>query len=348
MVSYKSWLLAAFGMLALAACAKFDDEATSEIEADPYTGTYLYIASGTTYAGNAVAMGTPSNTIARYYADGTFDRLVIDYATSPGDTPVSMISYSATHLLVLVENASGRRIDIVAKDGSGSSTFLTNSTAMNAVVRNLVGTSDGGFLVSKSSAIEKFSSAKARVTMGANPYVSAPAAPCATTATLIPRMVVGPSDNIFYVHAAASPNNRIGIISSTGYAAAGNCLASTAGPSATHLPSAMLYHSSGKLFVGFGNNVGPIHQIYEYTVTATSIGGATQVFNNTSVLQGPSAMTEMPDGSVLIANAATAFGNIERYTYDGSTLTRVGNTPYIPASIYTKSVSAILALPAGQ
>lgn len=347
MVTQKCWLIALSGAIALSACAKFDD-AVNGIETDPYSGTYLYIASGTTYAGNAVTMGTPSNTIARYFEDGTFDRLIMDYATSTGDTPVSMINYSSTHILVLVENTSGRRIDYVAKDGSGSNTFLTNSTALNAVMRQLAAAGDGGFLVSKSSAIEKFTSGKSRVTMGASSFVSAPAGGCATSTSLITSIAVGPSGSIFYGHAAASPNNKIGVISSSGYASAANCLAATAGPSATHFPTSLLYHSSGKLFASFGHNTGPVHEVYQYNVTASSIGGAVSVFNNTSVLQGASAMAEMPDGSILIANAATSFGNIERYTYDGTSLTRVGNTPYIPASVYTKSVSAILALPAGQ
>lgn len=87
------------------------------------SGPYLYIASGTTYAGNGITAATASNTVVRYKLNGGFDALVMDYTANPGDSPVGLADYDADHLLVLVENTSGRRIDKVAKDGSSSSSF---------------------------------------------------------------------------------------------------------------------------------------------------------------------------------------------------------------------------------
>jgi hypothetical protein len=304
--------------------------------------TYLYVASGTTYAGNGVVMATPSNTVVRYTTDGTFDSVVMDYTNSPGDTPVGLVDYDSDSLLVLIENASGRRIDLVAKDGSGNSTFLTNSTALSAQMRDIFPTFDGGFLVSKTTAIEKFSAGKARITIGANPYVSAPAGSCATSTTLISRVVQGPSDNIIYAHAAASPNNKIGMISSSGYSATTNCITAVTGPTANHYPTSLLMQSSSTLFVAYNNTTGPVYEIDSYPVTATSIGSATQIYSDLSVLQGITSMVMLPDGSIAVASMASTFNTIEQFTYSSGTLTHVGSTPLIPASVYTRSVSAML------
>lgn len=309
-----------------------------------YTGAYIYVASGTTYAGNAIVMSTPVNVVSRFQADGTFDRIIRDYSASPNDTPIALAPYDADHILVAVENAAGRRIEIVAKDGSSFTTWVSNTVALTTQLRDMISSGDGGVLVSKGGAIEKFSSAGARVLSGANPYVNAPAAPCATATTLITRMALGPSGSIFFGHAAASPNNKIDIINPNGYSVATDCYAGLAGPTANHWPTALLYHSSGYLLVAFGNNTGPINQIYSYTVTSNSISAPVQAFNNSSVLQGISYLTEDSSGNVYAAAASSSFNTIEKFTFNPTTetLTRVGTVPFIGPNIFTRSVSAIL------
>ncbi len=51
---------------------------------------------------------------------------------------------------------------------------------------------------------------------------------------------------------------------STGYALAADCLANVDGPTANPWPSAILHHRSGKRFVAYANNMGPIHPIYSW------------------------------------------------------------------------------------
>jgi hypothetical protein len=343
MVKRTFFALAILGLTVsvLVACTQPEEDVEGGAAA---TGPFIYVASGTAYAGPGVTAATPSQTVARFTLSGTFERVVRDYTANPGDSPVGLVDYSASHILVLVDNTTGRRIELVAKDGSGYSTFLSNGTALNAVVRDIVGTSDGGVLVAKNTAIEKFNSTGTRITQGANPYVSAPGGSCATSTTLIPAVTIGPDNVILMAHAAASPNNQINLISSTGYAVIGDCVTVTEAPGATHYPTSLLYHSSGKLLAGFGNNTGPIHQIYSYSVTSTTITSPVQAFNDTSILQGISEMAEMPDGTVLISAAASTFNTIERFTLNPSTglLARVGTLPLIGPSIFTRSVSGIL------
>jgi hypothetical protein len=302
-------------------------------------------------------ISTPTNTITRFTSDGVFDRVIRDYndnGSFPGDNPVSIKDYDTNNILVLVENfvtPTMRRIEKVAKDGSSYSNFLINTTAFSpatSIVKDFAYASDGGYLVAKGSAspntaIEKFTSSKARILSGANPYVSNPAGTCATVTTYFTRVIAGPSGTIIATHAAASPNNKTVLISANGYSTAADCLAVQSGLTVNHYPTALLYHSSGKLFIAYGNTTGPVHAIYSYTVTSNSISNETLVWSNVNVTQGISAMSEMSDGTILVASAASTFNTIEKFTYASNTFTRVGTTSFIGPSAYTRSVSSIIS-----
>lgn len=310
----------------------------------------LFVASGTCYAGG-VTTSTGSNTVVKYDSNGNFKKIIVDYnQLSPGDSPVGLSFNSQGQLLIAVENTSGRRIDIVNQDGSGLNTYLSNSTALSAQLRSVQLLPDSSLLISKSSAIEKFSSAKARILSGANPYVSAPAGVCATSTTLISKALALPNGKIVYTHAAATPNNLIGVISSTGYSVLADCLKSQAAPTTTALPSAMIYTSTNKLIVTYGSTTNSSNFIYSYDIdqNTNTFSGITNSFNDFSIINGPSAIAEdRYTSSVYISNANSAFNNIEKFTYDpvGKILTRVGSAPFIPTSIFTKCVSAMVTTP---
>lgn len=306
---------------------------------------YLFVASGACYGGG-VTTSTATSTVAAYdLASGQLSHMVADYGVlSPGDNPVGIQDYDQDRLMVVVENAGGRRVDLVQKDGSGVSTYLVNTTALSAVVRALSISSDGSILVSKSSAIEKFGPSKSRILQGANPWVNAPAAPCATSTTLISSVIQYPNGKILYTHAAATPNNRFGLIASTGYSVAGDCLASTAGPATTALPTAAAVHPQGKTLIAYGSTTTASNYIYSYDVntTANTIGGATAAYNNPAIINGPSAMAiDQSTGYVYVANAVSTFNTIEKFELSGSALTRVGIAPFISASAFTRCVSGI-------
>lgn len=329
-------------LITLSSCEAFSKNSTSTTTSSG--GPYLYIASGASYGGNGVVLSTASNTIVRYSLTGAFDRIIYDYNASPGDQPTQMLDYDANYLLVLVENAGGgRRVDKVAKDGSGVSTFISNAAITGAIVRALIPTYDGGWLVSRTGLIEKFNSARARVLAGAASWITTPAGSCATSTTLIPSMVEGPSSTIIFAHAAAA-QNRLAQISKTGYNAAADCISATSAPTATHYPTFILKHSgSGKYFVAYSNTTGPIYQIYSYSPTAAAIGAGTLVYNDPSVSQGVTAMVELPDSRILVANGAPSMNTIEEFQYNSSvpSLDRVGTT-FIMPSVYTKSVSSMI------
>jgi hypothetical protein len=323
------------------------DNASAPLNNQPYNANsknYLYVVSGACYGGGVTTSSGPANTVTKFdLVSGALSKVVIDYnVLAPGDSPVAVYDYDSENILVLVENTSGRRIDKVRKDGTGYSTFLVNSSALSAPLRSMTLLSDFSLLVSKSSAIEKFNAAKSRVTVGANPFINAPAGSCATSTTLISSVISHSSGKIVYTHAAASPNNKIGVIKSTGYTAAADCLSGTAAPTTTALPTRAMFHSSGKLLVSFGSTTLTSNFIYSYDFNETTgaISNPVSVFDDNSIVNGPSAIAEDPDtGDIFVANVTSTFNTIERFTFSNNTMTRVSGNTFIPYQIYTRCVA---------
>jgi hypothetical protein len=315
----------------------------NSVALDTSSDKHLYVASGACYGGGVTTSAGPTNTIAKFNLNtGELESVVIDYNKQiPGDSPVSIADYDADHMLVLVENAAGRRVELVNKDGSGTSVYYLNNTALSAVMRSIALLSDMSLLISKSSAVEKINAAKVRLTQGANPWVSAPAAPCATSTTLISSAIVHSSGKIVYTHAAATPNNKIGVINATGYGSAADCNSGTAGPTTTALPTRALFHTNGKLLVSFGSTTAASNSVYSYDFNSTSgtLSNATSVYNDSGILlNGPSAMTVDPDsGDVFVSMATSTFNTIERFHFVDNAFTRATTSKaFIPANAYTR------------
>jgi hypothetical protein len=311
----------------------------------PTSGKFLYIVSGTCYAGG-VPTNVPSNIVVKYdILTGNRIRTIADYRNmSPGDSPVSISNLDSDSVAVSVENANARRIDDVRRDGSGASAFLFNSSAFTSVLRNIVKTSDGGFLYTRAAAVEKFTGFKTRYLNGANPYINNPTpAACAAMNTALTFSLELPNGNILISSAAATPNNKIATISSLGYTAITDCLSSKVGPTTTALPTAGVSVSSDTVLVSYASASGPDNQIvaYKYTPAASVNLGtaiAKTVVSNTSYVFGASAMAFDPEtNSVYVANAPAGGERIEKFKWDetAQTLTRTGTAPFIQASDLT-------------
>lgn len=345
-------LLIPIGLLVGCQFGAGSDESNNQTETG--SGRYLYVASGGIsaatgcYGGGVATSGaSAANTVVRYdVLTGAFDRVVADYSLA-GDIPVSIVNYDSKNILVMVENTGGRRVDLVNKSTGARSGFLQNGTALNGVLRSMVALSDNSLLISKSTAIEKLATPSFRFTVSGNPYVNAPGGSCATSTTLISSVAELPNGKILFAHAAASPNNRIGIISQLGYATTADCLASVAAPATTALPTSLLVHTSGKLLVTFGSTTATSNFIYAYDVdaTANTITGATAAYPTNTVVNGPTAMTEdRTTAAVFVANGTSTFNTIEKFTFNASTklLTRQGSVPFIPGGVFTRCVTGML------
>ncbi|MGE0633212.1 MAG: hypothetical protein AB7O96_12435 [Pseudobdellovibrionaceae bacterium] len=367
--------LIAVGVLFCASCAQPpEDEATTS------SSRYLYVASGACYSGGgntAFSNTTSSNVVYRInLSTGVKDITVADYNSSPsqaGDSPVGIASIDSENIYVLVENtttAGARRIERVAKSADGSrALFSNNTTALSAQLRGMSLLSNGDFLISKSTALEKITSANVRVLKGANPYVSAPAAPCATSTTLMSKVSTMSNQFIVFLHAATS-QNRFGFVKAEGYGASGDCTPAQAAPNVASFPVASAYDAlNSKLLVAYAGSstATDINSIYAYSITETAssitVGAANKIYDANAypttypyLLYGISEMVLDPvDNALYIAtavNTATTVVNyaIEKFSYDASqigvtnssVLTRSGSTPFYDYGGDTKCIADMM------
>lgn len=318
----------------------------------PVPHQYLYVASGACFAGGATT-STGSGIISKYSLE-TGERISTVrnyYQESPYDFPASIIDYSVTELLVAVENASGRRLQLVNKNTGAIRDYLVSGTIFSSPFRSISQTSDNGTLISKSVAVEKLSPSKIRISpVGTNPYISAPAnngsVLCANTNTAITFAYELPQGKILYGHAGATPNNKLVMISGSGYAATTDCLAYKTAPTTLALPTASVYHRpSSSILVAYGSATYSSNSLYSYTFNETtpSMGTGSQIFGP-SVVTGPSAITvDQTTGDVYLANATTNSESIEKFTYDSTSgaFTKAGNSSFILKSEDTKCVSGL-------
>lgn len=231
-------LIATFG------CSKSADEAPAAAAA----ARNLYVASGACYSGTGITTytsATSSRMISKVDistgAVSTFLDLSSPYQggdLAPETAPQSLLD-NGDNVLMLTENAvamGDRKIFTIPKSSPFNMTILTadvlafTATAAH-VTRSLAKDNDGTILFSKSVGIEKIGTNTLRIPIGANPWINAPAAPCATSVTLMSSFVILPpytgttTGKVIFAHAGATAVlNRLGIISQDGYSVAGNCL----------------------------------------------------------------------------------------------------------------------------
>jgi hypothetical protein len=330
---------------------------------------FLYVASGVCYSGGNTTFtnATSSNLIYRLGLNsGAIDATIADYFSSPsnpGDSPAGMVDGDGNYLYVLIENtttASLRRIEKVEKKSNGSrSIFSNNAAALNAQVRNLFKLPNGDFAVSKSTAIEYFTASNVRL---GTPYISATSGACATSTTLISKVLTLPNGKFIFLHAGAG-QNRIGIFAATGGT---TCLAAQAAPTANAFPTAAIYDAvNAKLIVAYAGNAAgatDVNSIYVYSIdeATNAITSPEKIYDASLypgsysyLLYGISEMAYDPTtGSIFIAtttSTASTVANyaIEKFRYNPSqigvdntqVLVRSGSAPFLQYGNDTKCIS---------
>lgn len=328
---------------------------------------YLYVSTGLCYSGTGnttFTTATASNLVYRLnLSSGQKDMTFADYnaSTTPGESPTSVVEFDKDNLLVTVEITAGgsRRVQKIPKSSNPiRSDFSSNTTALSAALKFIFKTADNGFLVSKTSGVEKFTNIGIR--MGA-PYIGTNlGATCGAANANITSIATSPSNKIFYTNAAAS-NNRWGVISPNGYTVAADCLAAQAAPNANAYPVAINYlAANNQVMVAYAGNaittdLNSIY-VYDFDDTTNAISNPTKIYDaNTYVaagylLYGISAMAfDSADNSLYVATAvstATTVVNyvIEKLSYNPSTkaLTRVGTVPFYNYGVDTKCISSLM------
>ena len=336
-------------------CAKKPDDAVT-------TSKLLYVSSGLCYSGTGnttFTAATAGNII--YTVDLTTGNptIISDYNTSvasAGDTPTSIVSFDGDNLLALVENATSptyRRLEKIPKKGGVRIPYFGNATTLSSAVRALFRDTSGNLLISRTTAIEKLNSTPARQTIGAaTSWITAPAGSCTTSATFLTSIVSTNTGKIIYTHANAA-QNKVGVIKSTGYSVAADCLAGNAAALVNAYPTASVYiATSNKLLVlwaGLTAQANNYVSMYDFDETTGLLSNETVAFQDTSILYGGSAMTYDPDTSTVYIATANSTSttvtnyNIEHFTVDTSarTLTRIGTVPFATGWYGSKCISSM-------
>lgn len=378
-------MLSAALMAGTVSCAKkpADSDSSSASETPPpaedpgdgnqapvtVTKHYLYVAAGGCYSGTGnttFTAATASNVVFKYDLDAGHVTVLADYNNSAaGTTPAGILEMDSSHVAVLVENGTAtgaRRIEKISKtDGSATSYYSYISNNGNNVFSGIVRAfdylaSEGSFIISRSTAIEKVNSTPNRQLYAGNAWVNAPAGACVSTATVVSDVARSPLGHVLYTHANTNQNKLV-VTSKDGANSAGGCLAAQAAPVTTAFPTSLVYvPTANQVIVSYAGNstANDINSIYAYdyseTATTASITGATRIFQDANVLYGASAMAYDKDNKnlyVATANstATTVAGyNIEKFSYDPGTktLTKVGVAPLLPHFWATKCISGLV------
>lgn len=181
---------------------------------------------------------------------------------------------------------------------------------------------NGELFVIETNFIESFSSGGSRI---GNPRVATTVGACTLNT---PRGLFVTSDDRLITVATGNDDINVYDISDPTPA----CVTSNQTMGNTD-PISVIAHSNGQIYVATQGD----DSIYEFNGDGTGTG--TVIFNNLSVISNPTAIVELPDGTMLVASDLT--NSIERIDTAGN---RIGSTPFI-SNAFTGSVGDMMIMP---
>jgi hypothetical protein len=296
---------ALLAMFVLAACSKKE-------------GAFFFGALG--LAEDRIVLATQTATalaVTSYDMDGNLVAVLADYMAEVNG-PRGLAIFDSLNVMVSLEGTD--RVDLLYLGGRRT-TFLSSSFLTGTIGKMLrhPNTSDL-FVIESTTTIERFDITGTRIPQTGNPFVNGALAPCGAPAT--PRaMVVNSNGELMVIQSGVTGAFRYTI----GPTIASACATATLSNAANDL----LSHSDGNIYYAGTNG-----QIYRASQTLT---GSTSIFNNTSVINTPTAMAELPNGDLMVAS--DTHDSIEVIStsgvYRGSFL----------KNVYTQQVHSILVVP---
>ncbi|MBX3022967.1 MAG: hypothetical protein KF799_14930 [Bdellovibrionales bacterium] len=278
----------------------------------------------------ALGLGTPrlviatqnatGNNIVLYDLDGKLVDVLWD-GSAVADVPKGLAPFDAFNVAVLVDG-----VDRIAKVS-----LVDRTVGVVASDANLTGTlyqmafdkAGERYFAIEGNTIEAFTKTGTRVGV---PYIGTTLGAC-TLST--PRGAFVTADQRLLV--ANGVGNRL-LIYNVSNPAAATCISANAGFTTTQ-PFAVIQHSDGNLYLATNAN----HQIV--SLPADGVGTPAVVWAaNIAVIRNPTALIEMPDGTLLVASDQT--NSIERITTSG---TYVGSTSFIK-DVFTGTVTQMLLI----
>ncbi len=317
------------------------------LPADTSANYYIYISSGFPTA-------TGVGTVTRWDKYGEFLNIIHDFSTNPGFMPQAVAFQNLTGLtemLFLSFNGTNGLVDIADTDGVNFTNYFQNNTALAAGTKRMVTTTDGGLLVTRTAAVERFNSAKQRV--GAPKYATTGACTVALGTAAIQVMLSG-VEYVVVSNAQVTPANKVSLFNGS----TGACISGVAptGPATTMWPVDMDYDpTTNKLFVLYYPFTAATTnaQIWSFDVTASAINNGTLLYNDiygdiAVISATPAALSSSinfhrtADESFVLVG--TSNNSVMKFSYSGTALTKLGTTPLIYQSIFARSISNIAIL----
>jgi hypothetical protein len=258
-----------------------------------------------------------STAVVMYDIDGTYMRTLHDYSAQ-GNTPRGLVPISPLEFLIAVEGDD--HLDHYSLV-DGISGFVSN-TSINGNIFDATKHNTYGIFMIESNNIEAFDFNGVR---SGNPRINTTTGACVLST---PRgmtfnqqgqlIVVNTGNDDILVYDVSDPTAATCVRANQTF---GNID-----------PVAVLAHSDGFLYVATQGD----DRIYRFAGDASGTG--TVIYNNLPIVNNPTALAEMPDGTILVASDGT--NSIVHMTTAGDL---VGITSFIQDS-FTNSVSSILIL----
>lgn len=260
-----------------------------------------------------------SSAIVMYDASGNLQRVLHDYGADGTNSPRGLVPISPIEFFISVEG-----VDHIARYSltEGMTGFVSN-TNLNGNIFGAAKHPDYGLFVVETNTIEVFDLVTgARI---GNPYIPTTVGACVLN---VPRGITfNQAGQLVVVNTG---NDRINIYDVTDPTAP-TCVRTNTSMGAVD-PITVLAHSDGFLYVGTQGD----DRVYRYAGDGSGTG--TVVFNNIGIINNPSAIAEMPDGTMLVASDGT--NAIVHIRTDG---TMVTGTNFIQDT-FTNSVAEIIIL----
>lgn len=270
--------------------------------------------SGEFYYG-ALGLGTQKivvavqNTLAYevliYSLEGALEDVIADF-TNAGDVPKGIAPYDAFNFAVLLDGVD--RIAKVSLTGANVPDIVTDANLTGTLYQMVYNPATKYYHAIEGNFIESFTSSGARI---GNPYITTTVGACVLNK---PRGLAMTSDGRLLV--MNTGNNRLNIYNVS--AAVPTCISANTSLGAT-TPIPVIQHSDGLIYYGSQTD----DRINSLPSNGT--GSPTTVWaTNLTVINNPTALLEMPDGTILVASDGT--NSIERITTAG---VLIGSTSFI-------------------
>ncbi len=255
--------------------------------------------------------------VAQYSTDGVFEKVLYD-STFQNVVPRSMVAIDPFSFLIATET-----VDSILRFSlfDGPSTFVSDSNFTGNIFE-MARTDNGDIFVIEGNFVESFNSAGVRI---GNPRIGTTVGSCTLA---VARGMAVTASGLLVVGSQTNDDIQFYDVSNP---AATTCSASNQTLGNVD-PVAIVAHSDGYVYVAHSGGTDAILRF-----NGDGSGSSTSIFSNLTVINNPTAMMELPDGTLLVASDGT--NNIVRIDTSGNVL----NNPFIQNG-FTSFVQSMIVL----